>query len=200
MDMTKRFLLCTFSIFSLLPIINCANNSAKRVDPSGPNTVTTVEGINLQDWQDAAKKMSESLLSSGTLGQDGSPDLIAISKFVNDTSQHVEQEMLIKKIRTVLNQSGQAQTITTISGSGEAEDPLAKKQAKKEAFLDEDKEQPEPDYTMTLQIIEKVARAGDTRQAAYVFQMSLTDAGRGVAVWEDSTTIAKQGEQASVGW
>lgn len=178
----------------------CASSPARRIDPTGPETITTVQGINIQDWQDAAAELSESLLASGILGTKGEPDLIAISSFVNNTSRHVDQDMLLKKIRTVLNKSGRAYTITTIGVGGETEDAIATEEIRKNAFLNDDAEIPKPDYSLTLKIIEKVERAGNTRQAAYVFQMSMTEVARGIAVWEDEKVIAKQGEKASIGW
>lgn len=185
-------------VFVLLT--GCASTPARRIDPAGPETISTVQGINIQDWRDAAADMSRSLLSAGVLGQQGEPDLIAISSFVNNTSQHIDKDMLLKKIRTVLSKSGRAHTITTMGVGGKTEDVVATNEMRKKKFLNEDVETPEPDYTMTLKIIEQVTRADRTRQAAYVFQMSLTDVNRGVAVWEDEKTIAKQGSKAAVGW
>ena len=191
----------TFASIPLFVFLSgCSSSPARRIDPTGSQTITSVQGLNIQDWQDAAAEMSESLLASGVLGSEGEPDLIAISSFVNDTSQHMDQDMLLKKIRTVLNKSGRAQTITTIGIGDETEDAIATNEIRKKAFLDEDTDMPEPDYTMTLKIKEQVERAGRTRQAAYIFQMSLTDVDRGVAVWEDEKTIVKQGKKPAVGW
>ncbi len=190
-----------FVTISLFFQTSCSNNnSARRIDPKGQDTITTVEGINLQDWRDAATRLSESLLSSGVLGKEGKPDYIAISDFVNNTSQQVDPDMILKDIRTTLNKSGQAQTITTVSSSGKVEDSLARKESRKNEFLNEGEQRPDIDYTMSLKMIEQRERAGNTRQAAYIFQMSLTDAKRGVAVWEDEATIVKQGDQPAVGW
>lgn len=196
---TLRPLALTAAGGGLLLAAGCAT-PARRIDPAGPATITSVRGINIQDWQGAATAMSESLLSSGVLGNKGEPDLIAISSFVNNTSQHIDRDLLLKKVRTVLSKSGRAQTITTVGIGGRTEDALATDAMRKKAFLDEDVQRPEPDYTMTLKIIEQVERAGRTRQAAYLFQMSLTDTDRGVAVWEDEKVIAKQGTKAAVGW
>ena len=189
---------CAFS-GTLFFITGCAT-PARRIQAGGPQTITTVRGINIQDWQDAAVELSESLLNADILGKKGEADLIAISSFVNNTSQHIDRDMLLKKIRTVLSKSGKAYTITTMGIGGKTEDALATDAMRKKAFLDDDTSRPEPDYTMTLKIIEQIERAGRIRQASYAFQMSLTDANRGFAVWEDEKVIAKQGGKAAVGW
>ena len=49
----------------------------QRVDPNGPDVVTTVTKLDIQDAKDAAGVLSSSLLSSGILGQQGSPSTIA---------------------------------------------------------------------------------------------------------------------------
>lgn len=168
--------------------VGCGSD-AKRIDPQGTQTITTTGDIDIQDWQDAATRLSQSLLESGTLGSGGEPSIIATSlnKFVNNTTQHVDRDLLIKRIRIVLNKSGKAKAMKMTE------------EMKKKAFL-EDSDLPEPDYEMELKIIEKTARAGRTRQSAFVFQMSLLNPKTGILEWEDSTTIAKQGTRPAVGW
>jgi len=166
-------------------------SGAKRIDPQGNQTVTTTSDIDIQDWQDAATRLSQSLLESDALASAGSgnPAIIATSlnKFVNNTTQHVDRDLLIKRIRIVLNKSGKAKAMRMTE------------EMKKKAFL-EGSDLPEPDYEMELKIIEKTAKAGRTRQSAFVFQMSLLDPRTGILEWEDSTTIAKQGTRPAVGW
>ena len=168
---------------------------AQRIDPGGTQTITTTGEIDIQDWRDAAADMTQSLLASGVLArkEGGDRPLVAISSFVNNTTQQVDPDLLLKKIRTVLSQSGKAYTITTVGLTGEAEDAPARRVA-------EGEKPPEPDYTLTLKIIEQSTRADRTRQSAFVFQMSLTDPKKGYAVWEDETTIVKQGTKPGVGW
>ena len=57
-----------------------------------------------------------------------------------------------------------------------------------------------PDYTLSGKLLKDQARSGKTRQASYVFQLSLTDTSTGQAVWEEERTITKQGQRSSVGW
>ncbi|QDU33542.1 hypothetical protein KS4_15920 [Poriferisphaera corsica] len=184
-------------------LTGCSGPSAQRIDPTGTQTITTVSGLDIQDAMDAAAEMSQSLLQAGVLGQNGKPSKIAISSYVNNTSQHIDRDRIIKKVRVTLNKAGVAQTFTTMNSKGGTtgtEDAIATRQQQVNAFLSDNPAPPKPDYTMTLKLLENKVRAGRTRQTTYIFQMSLTEVNSGLAVWEDEKMITKQGGKAAVGW
>ncbi|GAB62287.1 MAG: penicillin-binding protein activator LpoB [Candidatus Jettenia sp.] len=197
MKKTSRFYL--IPLLSLIVIGGCATHT-RYVEPTGPRTLVTSE-INIQDFSYAAEDMVKSLLVSGSLDKTPvQPAVLAISRIVNNTTQQIDTDMLIKKIRVALNQSGKVLTTTTMGIGGIAEDPLAKDiQQEKEFYADKKEPQPLPDYTLSGKIIEKRDSQNNIRQVAYIFQLSLTD-GRGLAVWEDEKQIAKQGKQSLIGW
>jgi hypothetical protein len=56
-----------------------------------------------------------------------------------------------------------------------------------------------PDFTLSGKILFDRTKAGSTRQAADIFQMSLVDTATNRVVWEDQKTIVKQGSQNQVG-
>ncbi len=104
--------------------------------------------------------------------------------------EQFDTDLLVKKIRVALLQTGKIYATTT-GGYGGPEDPLA---AANQATARR------PDYTLSGKIIENNAQSGNLRQAAFVFQLSLTSAANGVAVWEDEKTIVKQGTRPSIGF
>lgn len=166
---------------------------AKYVDSAGPRTIVSVDEINIQDWSSASDQMIDSLLSSGVLERAPSqPAVLAVSRIINDTRTHVDTDLLTKRIRIALNRSGKAMTTTTIDVLASPEDPLAAAVSQKAA--------PTPFFSLSGKILEVNARAGDTKQVTYVFQLSLTEITSGLAVWEDQVEITKQGSRASVGW
>lgn len=175
-----------------------SGTTARRIDPNGTQTITTISGLDIQDATDAASALATSLLESGKLGANGKPSVIAISRYVNNTSQQIDRDRIIKKLRVVLNKAGVAKTTTTI-GLGAAEDPLAKQEQDVNNFLNETK-QVRPDYTLTFKILDNIVKAGKTRQVTYIFQMSLTDTRTGLAEWEEEKRITKQGTKPAVGW
>jgi len=183
----------TLALASIAPLLfaGCASSQkATYVDPNGPRTVATVGQINIQDWDNASNTMINSLIdnviSTGRVkGTPEAPAIMAISRIVNSTGQHIDTDLLVKKIRIALNRTGRFLTTTTVGLGGQAEDPLAKelKQVSRA-----------PDYTLSGKIIEDRVRQDSTLQSSYVFQLSLTD-NSGVAVWEEEKTITKQGKR-----
>jgi len=199
---TPRTLLALGSASLLL--VGCATPQATYVDPAGSRTITTVGSINIQDYANAADTMVSSLIdgviNTGKLeAPAGQPAMLAISRISNNTSQHVDTDMLVKKIRVALNKTGKVVTTTTMGLGGNAEDPLAQGIKQQTEFLQDKKNTRLPDYSLSGKIIEQRERAGDVRQSSFVFQLSLTSKD-GVAVWEDEKTITKQGKRSTVGF
>ncbi len=191
-----------FCLMLLPPLIflgGCATHT-RYVEPTGPRTIVTTD-INIQDFSYAAEDMVKSLLISGAL--DNSPQqpaILAISRIVNNTTQQIDTDMLTKKVRVALNQSGKVLTTTTMGVGGIAEDPLAQGiQQEKEFYADKKESQRLPDYSLSGKIIEKRDRQDNVKQVTYIFQLSLTD-GNGLAVWEEEKQITKQGKRGVLGW
>lgn len=183
----------------------CRNNPARRIDPDGTETITTYDKLDIQDATDAAGEMSESLLASGYLGKEGKPSIIAIDRYVNNTTQQIDRDEVVKKIRVTLNKAGVAQTLTTIDARGETggESNIASKYARENVDSEGNPVTPDelvPDYALTYKIMENKAKANKIRQTTFTFQMSLVDVRTGLAVWEDEKQITKQGDKAAVGW
>ena len=193
----------TFAITLPLLLAGCATQTT-YVPQGSSRLVTSVGKINIQDFEQASDKMVTSLIDNlineGKLrsGDPNEPALLAISRIVNSTGQQLETDLLVKKIRVALNRTGKVQTSTTV-GIGGAEDQLAADQQKAQEFFEDKKHSRLPDYTLSGKIIELRDKAGSTRQASYVFQLSLSS-NKGVAVWEEEETITKQGKKATVGF
>jgi uncharacterized protein (TIGR02722 family) len=166
--------------------------------------ITTISGIDIQDWNKAANELSVQLLASGVLDNaPRKPAVLAISRFINNTTQQVDMDLLNKTVRINLLNSGKVLTTTTMGLGGQAEDPMAAGIAQERAILSPGTPPPagmSPDYTLTGKIIQVQARAGNMRQSTFAFQMSLTDARNGLAVWEAEKQIIKQGTKAGVGF
>lgn len=172
-------------------VTGCSSPGAHYIQTGGQESVVNVGQINIQDFMSAADAATGDLLASGVLDRvQPPPAVLAISRFVNDTSQQLDTDLLVKRIRVALLHSGKAVTTTTY-GVGGPEDPLAAQMQGPASRA--------PDFTLSGKIIETFARAGDIRQATYSFQLSLTD-NRGLAVWESDKDITKQGARPSVGF
>jgi uncharacterized protein (TIGR02722 family) len=191
-----------FSLLAALPFVigGCATN-AHYVETGGRENVVSVNQINIQDYIQAANAAVNDLLASGALDRvPNPPAVLAISRIVNNTGQQIDTDLLVKKIRVAVLNSGKAQTTTTLGLGGTAEDPMAKGLQQENEFKSDQKATRTPDFTLSGKIIETTARAGSTRQSTYSFQLSLTDSKTGLAVWEGEKEITKQGTRPSVGF
>ncbi len=181
----------------------CATN-AHYVSSSGNGLIVNVGQINIQDFANAANAAIDSMLDSAGLAHSlnhisNPPAILAISRIANDTDQQIDIDLLTKKIRIALNDSGKFVTTTTFGLGGTAEDPLAKGTQQEREFMSDQKATRLPDYTLSGKIIQTRAQAGNTRQSTYSFQLSLTDKS-GLAVWEGEREITKQGTRPVVGF
>jgi len=197
--MKLNFYSILLTVSTLLIFGGCATHT-RYVETTGPRTIVTTD-INIQDFSYAAEDMIKSLLASGSLDKtQRQPAMLAISRIINNTTQQIDTDLLIKKIRVALNQSGKALTTTTMGIGGIAEDPLAQGiQQEKEFYTDKKEPQRLPDFTLSGKIIEKRDRQNEVRQVSYAFQLSLTN-NDGLAVWEDEKEISKQSKRGVIGW
>jgi PBP1b-binding outer membrane lipoprotein LpoB len=103
------------------------------------------------------------------------PAVIAIGRIINNTTLYIDTDLLMKKIRVRLNNSGKAITDTTGGALNNV------------------------DFTFSGKIIQPDnARAGNKTQRTYVFQLSLTDS-RGLALWEEEKEVIKITKRGGLG-
>jgi penicillin-binding protein activator len=196
--MKKTILL---SILAAAPFVIGGCSSAHYVQTGGRESLVNVGQINIQDYIQAADNAAKDLLASGALDKVPTPPaVLAISRIVNSTGQQIDTDLLTKKIRVALLNSGKAQTTTTMGLGGTSEDPLAKGLQQENEFANDQKATRKPDFTLSGKIIETRASSGSTHQSTYSFQLALTDARTGLAVWEGEKEITKQGTRPAVGF
>ncbi len=81
------------------------NNAADVQD------MDAVMQLEYRDWTQTAENMTDSMLKSGGFAKIENP-VIAIGDIKNDTMQRIDSDILVKKIRTTLVNSGRAQITT----------------------------------------------------------------------------------------
>ena len=198
-----KLLLATTAAAAALVLTGCASkNNARYVDPQGPQTVVSLNQINIQDWNAAADKLVAKLLASNVLERSPElPAVMAISRIRNNTSTQVDTDNLTKKIRVALLDTGKVVTTTTLGPDGKVEDAMAAEVGSMQSFMAGEKQKTVlPYYTLSGKLLEDSVRVGNTRQVTYTFQLSLTTVKNGLAVWEGEEQITKQGQRSSVGW
>jgi hypothetical protein len=198
--MKKNVILSLLAAAIPFVVGGCATK-AHYIQTGGRESLVTVNSINIQDFIQAANNATSDLLASGALDKvPNPPAVLAISRIVNNTGQQIDTDLLTKKIRVALLNSGKAQTTTTLGLGGAAEDPMAKGLQQENEFKSDQKVTRTPDFTLSGKIIQTIARDGNTSQSTFSFQLSLTDAKTGLAVWEGEKEITKQGARPSVGF
>lgn len=198
-----KLILTTALAATALLATGCATkNDARYIDSKGPETIVSLNAINIQDWNMAADKLVASLLASGVLERAPElPAVMAISRIRNNTQQQVDTDSLTKKIRIALNQTGKVVTTTTLGPDGKVEDAMAADVGAMGAFMAGEKQKTIlPFYTLSGKLLEDRVRSGSVNQTTFTFQLSLTTTSNGLAVWEDEQLITKQGQRSSVGW
>lgn len=167
-----------------------------------------VMGLDYRDFEQAASESVSSMMQSGALNKRGGGRyVLAISRIINDTTQRIDTDQLIKKIRVQLLQSGKV-IVTTAVGANGPEDNMAM-QARQLRNSDEFNQSTvaakgqmiAPDLSLSGKIIQRNIRVSSSlQQVEYYFQMTVTDINTGLAFWEGESVIGKRGSNKSVSW
>lgn len=200
----QNLILPSIILVSALVFSGCATTQGTYVDSQGPDTLVAGNQITITDFYTASDEMVNSLVSSGALDRaPKQPAVLAISRMTNDTREQFDTDQLVKKIRVALSQTGKVMTSTTVGYGGNAEDKMAESLEAKKAYLEGKNysASSKVDFTLSGKIIQPPkVRVGSDRQNSYIFQLSLTEVGSGLAVWEDEKTITKQYKKAGISW
>ncbi len=174
---------------------------------SGTSTPTTL-GLDYKDFRKASMQAVQSMLKSSALNKPGGGRyVLAISDIINDTTQRIDIDQLIKSIRIALLQSGKV-VVTTAVRAGGPEDKMsfsARQLRKSDEFnqktVAKKGQMIAPDFSLSGKIIERITPLGNNQvKVDYYFQLALTDIKTGLAYWEGETVIQKAGSDKSVSW
>lgn len=200
MNASAKFL-GTLTVGAALLLTGCETTPETRtVDATGPEAVNT-SAINSQDWANAADQLVASLLTSSALeNAPRTPAILAVDRVINNTQLMVDTDLLIKKIRVALTQTGKI-AITNTMGLGERA-VVASEAAELEEMMSGKKAKVlVPDYTLYAKLIQQTDKGKNAVQNTYSFQMSLVQTSTGLTVWEEEKSIAKQTRRSgSLGW
>lgn len=199
---------------AILLLGGCAQTSQPHYinhQKAGTSTPTTL-GLDYEDFEGAAMKLVHSMLRSPYLNRmykmkHGKPLVLMISDFTNDTTQRIDIDQLVKKIRIELLNSGKF-IVTTALRAGGPEDratmELRKLRRNKEInqrTIAKKGTVVAPDLSLSGKIIQRVSKLPNGEQRVdYYIQMSLTDVTSGLAFWEGEEVISKAGSSKSAPW
>ena len=185
----------------------CACGGTRVVDLNDKDEVNAMQHVmelEYRDWTNTAEKMTNSMINSGALKSEPKP-IIAMGNIVNDTTQRFDTDVLTKKIRTTLLNSGKAQIATNFSG---ADTNSEKMRAQRDNAEYDQKTIAQkgtlvaPNMSLSGKMLQRNLKlesgwfsSVDTR-VEYYLQLTLTDLKTGLSVWEDEQPIIKEGDHA----
>lgn len=190
---------------NFLLLAGCVS-STRYVDVNNDPSIVT-SSIDENDFKKAAAESVTSMLNSGALNKNGGGRyVLAISTITNDTMQRIDVDMLIKKIRIDLLQSGKV-VVTTAVRAGGPEDSMSMqtRDLRKSEEFNQDTvaakgQMIAPDLSLSGKIIQRNTTGKGGQRIDYYFQLTLTDINSGLAFWEGETVVAKMTSNNSAAW
>lgn len=181
LPMNKSLLLA-----SALLIVGCGTPASYK-DPSGRDLVVSLEKVNIQDFATAGSAMLQSMVQSKAFDRKD-PPVLQLGQILNDTSNIFDTSLLLSKITMPLVNAGRVQLLESdaVANAARAATPGSKV--------------PVAEFVLKGKILEDRANAGSTRQASYIFQLTLVDVRTSLAVWAKEETVTKAGSKNSVGF
>ena len=148
----------------------------------------------------AADQLVGSLLSSGALAKSPvQPAVLAVDRIINNTQLNIDTDLLIKKIRVALSQTGKV-AVTNTMGLGERAVVASEAAEMDEMTTGKKAKTPSVNFTLYGKLIQQTDKLNGVTQNTYSFQMSLVNVKNGLTVWEDDRSIAKQTKKSTLGW
>ena len=205
----RRRLARLLAATAIIGLAACVQTTTQTtmIDPRADRTAIGA-GLDMRDFEAAASDTVQSMLSSPALTKpSGGRYVLAISRVTNDTMQRIDTDLLVKKVRVDLLNSGKV-VVTTAVGLNGAEDPLAMQTRQlrgsrefNQAQVAKTGQMIAPDLSLSGKIIQHDNLLGNGSQRIdYAFQLALTDIRSGLAVWEGETPISKLTSARTVSW
>ena len=187
----------------LTPIVSTlggCNSPPRRIDPTGPEAITTnqLDYSDLREWADS---LTQEMLNDGYLENYQKPVLMQVSTVKNKTSiPDINTEMVLGRIRSNLRKDNRVRFVATLGSDARDEavrenrdltnDPMfnqqqvAEKTAQGTASV--------PNLSVNCEILSAVQRTQTARQRNYEMRMYVVDLRTGETVWEGfSNTVGK---------
>ncbi|MBN1975251.1 MAG: penicillin-binding protein activator LpoB [Sedimentisphaerales bacterium] len=199
---TKLF---SIILFAGLLIAGCGEPATTNIDTTN-DSAGAVMSLDYRDFDQAASKMVQSLLGSGRLGKsDGSRYVLATGRILNNTTQRIDTDQLMLKVRREITNSGQG-VFSAVVGPGSDKTLLETRELRESDEFDtsttaEKRTLIAPELTIQgkiHQVIVPLAR--NRQQVEYYFQLELSEVKTGLTYWQEEVLVGKRGSDKSVPW
>ncbi len=201
----KKYIMTVMMAVMTVGIIGCetpTTNIDTRNDTGG-----AVMGLDYRDFEVAASEMLESMSRSAALTKPGGEKFImTVSNVVNDTTQRINVDQLIVKIRSELLKGGRVQ-LTSAVGARNTDNMIGEvRELRNDNEFNQDTtmatgELIAPELSLSGKIIGRNIKVDrNTQQVEYYFQLMITNLKNGLVIWEDEKQIGKRGSDKAVSW
>lgn len=203
-----RIILLSLAI-GTLTLAGCQSRThVERVESDTTRGLATVDQLDFKDYQITAEGLIGKLLSSGRLDTHAkdSPAIMMVSTIRNSTMQHIDTQLLTQRITISLDKSEKVLTTTAHSGRG-AMDPatiesrnLPNSEIYDPSTLQRQGTAIAASLSLGGEITQLTRRDGRRSESYFMIYMTVTDLRTGLAVWQDSEEIVKQGTRRRFGF
>ncbi|MHC4213664.1 MAG: penicillin-binding protein activator LpoB [Planctomycetota bacterium] len=165
-----------------------------------------VMALDYRDFDQAASKLVQSLISSGALKKaDNSRYVVATGRIINDTMQRIDTSQLMSKIEIEMLRSGQAVMTSAVGANTDAMVYETRELRNSEEFNPDTVVKKRtliaPELSVSGKILQRNIKYGkNLQQVEYYFQLKLSDIKAGLVLWQDEEIIGKRGDKKSVSW
>lgn len=203
----SRILLTSLAV-GALALTGCQSRThVERVEPGTTTGLATVNRLDFKDYQVTAEGLINKLLASGRIeGHDAEgPAVMTVSTLRNSTMQHVDTQLLTQRVAIALDKSEKVMTTSALSGRGDVDPAVAEARnlPNSEIFdpgtLQRTGTAIAPTLSLSGEITQLTRKEGRRSESYFMIYMRLTDLRTGLAIWQDSEEIVKQGTKSRFG-
>ena len=168
-------------------VVGCGTPASYK-DPNGRDLVVSLEKVDIQDFATAGSTMLQSMVNAPAFQKAGAAPVLQVGNVLNDTASNFDTSLLLTKITSPLVNAGRVRLLDSDPAA------VAARKATPGAAV------PVAEFVLKGKILEDRSNAGRTRQASFVFQLTLVEVKSSLAVWQDEKIVTKQGSKNSVGF
>lgn len=175
-------------------------------DQAAVRDMQNVMELEYRDWTKTAENMTTGMLKSAGIAKIKDP-VIAMGPMINDTMQRFDTDILTKKIRTTLVNSGRAQVATNFTGEDTTSNRVRATRGNTEyaaGTIVNAGTLVAPNLSLSGKMLQRNLNlksgwfsSTDTR-VEYYLQLTLTDLKSGLSIWEGEEPIVKEGNHAPI--
>ncbi len=204
----SRFLLSSLAI-ATIALAGCQSTTrVDRVEPGTTQGMATVNRLDFKDYQIAAEGLINKLLASGRIDgyANDKPAVMMVSTVKNSSMQHIDTQLLTQRITIALDKSEKIITTTAHSGRGAIDPAVAQSRDMPNAeiydpgTMQRNATAIAPTLSLAGEITQLTREEGRRSESYFMIYMVLTDLRTGLAIWQDSEEIVKQGTRSRFGF